>query len=48
MNAEQYLKYLVEEIHTAVVATVDGEDKLALIAEADEAVIDDGKIVVKL
>lgn len=25
MNAEQYLKYLVEEIHTAVVATVDGE-----------------------
>ena len=25
MNAEQYLKVLVEEIHTAVVATVDGE-----------------------
>ena len=25
MNAEQYLKYLVEEIHTTVVATVDGE-----------------------
>ena len=25
MNAEQYLKYLVEEIHTAVVATVDDE-----------------------
>ena len=25
MNAEQYLKYLVEEIHTTVVATVDDE-----------------------
>lgn len=25
MNAEKYLKYLVEEIHTAVVATVDDE-----------------------
>ena len=25
MNAEQYLKYLVEEIHTTVVATVDSE-----------------------
>ena len=25
MNVEQYLKYLVEEIHTSVVATVDSE-----------------------
>ena len=42
MNAEQYLKVLVEEIHTTVVATVDDEG-LPVTAAIDMMDFDESK-----